>query len=954
MRYQGTTTWVEDRLGHTTGYASNERQDIVAVRDPLGHITHTPFDANGHPKGSTDALGRSSHSVFDARGNLTHLIDAAGHSTRIAYNAQDLPIELTDALGGVWTRAYDARGNLITSTDPLGHSTQYEVDERGQVTAITDALGKRKTLQWDALGQLSAYTDCSGQTSRFSYDPLGHLSRTTNALGQTTHYQHDALGRLQQLRDPSGAVHRYQWSGEGRLLAYTDPLGQTTRWRYNAAGELLQRTDALGQHLHYHHDAAGRLVHLLNENNQATHFRYDAADRLTDEIGFDGRHQRYIYNAAAELTHLIERGGSDCGPGQITHFERDALGRLTAKRHGSGNGGNNNNSNSNNTSSPESNPDATYRYDALGRLSEAANALATVQFAYDPLGQLLKEEQHIRLPGQAGSTHRFTHGYDPLGNRIATQLPGHNGQAGQTLQHLFYGSGHLHQVRLAGPEGTQVISDFERDALHRETTRTQGALLSQFAYDPAGRLSGQRVLGGPRGPSSASGSQPWAGLSAQERTGIKSFEDLRRLPGLIERHYAYDPSGQLRQIVDKTRGATGYGYDAIGRITGSHIGQGTASSTQEPFHWDAASNPVPAPEPGLRIQPVAGNRLHVWQDTRYTYDEHGNLVHRVQGKRDSAAQTDSRFFWDAAHQLRSAEVTRGAGEHATTQRFHYGYDALGRRITKQDAFGTTLYLWDGDQMVLERRGGNETHTVYLPLSFVPLAQIHNGQVHHLHTDHLGTPLEATNEQGQITWRVTYKTWGNVLLQEEEQITQNLRFQGQYFDQETGLHYNRFRYYDPGPGRFVSQDPIGLAGGVNLFQYAPNSTGWVDPLGLAKRGPKTNGCGPHNEMIAEWGKEVEAAGGTILAGGGALPETKIPTVGGIKGGRRPDIIYTEASGGKIYGNVGKNDAQGNPIKREREAMDDLKNKTQGNDKPDDMQFRSYNCRCKKTPPITQCN
>lgn len=169
------------------------------------------------------------------------------------------------------------------------------------------------------------------------------------------------------------------------------------------------------------------------------------------------------------------------------------------------------------------------------------------------------------------------------------------------------------------------------------------------------------------------------------------------------------------------------------------------------------------------------------------------------------------------------------------QRFHYGYDALGRRITKQDAFGTTLYLWDGDQMVLERRGGNETHTLYLPHSFVPLAQIHNGRVHHLHTDHLGTPLEASNDAGTITWRVTYKTWGNVLLQEKEQITQNLRFQGQYFDQETGLHYNRFRYYDPQAGRFISQDPIGLAGGVNLFQYAPNSTGWVDPVGLAAAG-----------------------------------------------------------------------------------------------------------------------
>ncbi len=178
---------------------------------------------------------------------------------------------------------------------------------------------------------------------------------------------------------------------------------------------------------------------------------------------------------------------------------------------------------------------------------------------------------------------------------------------------------------------------------------------------------------------------------------------------------------------------------------------------------------------------------------------------------------------------------------------------------------------------MEQTGQNSTLTIYEPQGFVPIAQVHNGQVQHLHTDHLGTPQEASNAEGQMTWRVSYKAWGSALKEEWEQVPEQsvrelrgggggssgptgsgageqstsltkrvaanesqfalyrckLRFQGQYFDEETGLHYNRCRYYEPDSGRFINQDPIGLLGGTNLFQYAPNPVGWVDPWGLAR-------------------------------------------------------------------------------------------------------------------------
>jgi RHS repeat-associated protein len=829
--YHGRTTRVRDRLGRETVYVHNARQDITAVHDVQGNVVRTSFDSEGRPEGSTDALGRTSTTSFDYRGNLTLMMDAAGNTTKVEYNALDLPTKLTDAMGGEWLWKFDERGNLVASTDPLGNTTRYEVNALGQVTAIIDAMDKRKKLQWDEADNLVAYTDCSGHTNHYSYDALGRMVSSMDALGQTTHYVFDVAGQLQQVTLPDGAKYSYSWDGQHNLVRYVDPLGQATTWRYNGAGEPLARTNALGHTLRYFYDRAGRLATLTNEKGEVYRFGYDVLDRMTDEVGFDGRHQRYCYNSVGDLTHLIERGDSDFGLGKVTRFEHDALGRMTAKRH---------------VGESQDHPASSqFSYDALGRLTNADNVLSKVNFAYDSFGQLLTETQ--TLGGPIGNkVYKFEHQYDPLGNRTQTVFPN-----GNKLNHLFYGSEHLHQVNIDG----QVISDFEHDALYREVRRSQGQLSSEFAYDSTGRLTAQRVV---RGASSGPIASLQANLSILGSPALGSarhFSEVQgRLKGIIERHYQYDSSDQLVQWLDRQRGLTRYRYDAVGRLTQSKIGllkdwgalgvrsdapgnsTGLPMAANEHFSWDAASNPLPFEPASLGANAdgfVSGNLLLIWQDARYSYDVHGNLIERLQGKRASAAQTHTLFVWDDAHQLARAEVTKGPDESTTKQTFAYAYDALGRRVAKSDAFGITYFAWDDDRLVLEQRGGNETIHIYHPESFVPLAQIHNGSLHHLHTDHLGTPLEASNEAGDITWRMTYRSWGNVVTEEITEISQKLRFQGQYFDTETGLHYNRFRYYDPNLGRFASQDPVGLYGGANAYEYAPNPISWVDPWGLTK-------------------------------------------------------------------------------------------------------------------------
>ena len=102
-------------------------------------------------------------------------------------------------------------------------------------------------------------------------------------------------------------------------------------------------------------------------------------------------------------------------------------------------------------------------------------------------------------------------------------------------------------------------------------------------------------------------------------------------------------------------------------------------------------------------------------------------------------------------------------------------------------------------------------------------------------DHLGTPIAAHNAKGEAVWTAEYEAWGRIrqeTVSDDPKSNIPFRFQGQYYDKESGLHYNRFRYYDPEIGRFVSQDPIGFAGSDNFYEYAPNPIRWIDPYGLA--------------------------------------------------------------------------------------------------------------------------
>ena len=449
-----------------------------------------------------------------------------------------------------------------------------------------------------------------------------------------------------------------------------------------------------------------------------------------------------------------------------------------------------------------------FDYDPVtGNLTKARNQHSSVELAYDGLDRLIGE-----TTVHNGQSATVGYRYDPLGNRIRTILPD-----GRPIDYLYYGSGHLHQISLDG----EVITDIERDKLHREIQRTQGSISSLYDYDPMGRLKSQRTV--------RSGTQTLHGKQ-NPLTG-----------GAVNRRYAYDKAGNLIQSADQRSGVLNYVYDKIGRIQEARNSQTGRSET---FAFDPAHNILSdkiAEGKGKGSNISSGNRLESYNGIEYTYDALGNLIYR------QLPDGENQYYqYDLENQLVRAEIKKPAGN---TEIWTYAYDPFGRRLSKerQDKLAWTStdpkrthFVWDGSRLLQEYTyKGSYTYIYTDQDSYEPLAQIFDNAkdgkqyLAYFHTDQIGIPREMTDVHGNLLWYGEYTAWGR--LKKDERVYRNahqpFRLQNQYFDEETGLHYNLMRYYEPEAGRFVNQDPIGLLGGENLYTFAPNAQGWVDWLGL---------------------------------------------------------------------------------------------------------------------------
>ena len=769
FRYDG-----RGRCVHTSGLGRYDEKTLLFKE----HIGWTEV---------TDSLGQISRFHWNGNGQVLHEINAAGEITATEYDEHGRIRARTFAGGRPLSYEYDRFGNRSAITDPLGRSLRFAFNERHQVTALTDPAGNVWTSEYDTAGRWTAYRTPLGSEWRFEYDAPGNLTATRDPRGFRSQMSYPRPGTW-ELRDYAGNRTSVTENYLGRVDRRVDPGGLVTEYSRDAMGRLVRLTTSEGTDIRYQFDAAGNVVSVRDSVGAVTAFRYGSCRRLLEQTDPLGGTRKFRWGT--EPGHLLEITNEK---GETHRIEYDGIGRILRETGFSG-------------------VTSGYEYDAAGfRAAFIDQQGGRTEYTWDPAGQMLS------MTTAEGA--RYEYAYDARGDLVRAQGPG------GVLEFTRDRNG---RVMLENQDGIKVEFEYDPAGCVTRIASSTGAEL-RFGYDAmalpvSARINGQEVWRTRRNNQrmEVERRQP-GGLLLQQEFDPSSWLRKQRLTSnsgatLLERNYKYDVAGRLVGTHDSVWGEVRHAYDAAGHIVAT-----TAPSLEERLEYDAAGNLVrtTSGEASTALQWAPGNRLLSANGTQFEYDAAGRPI-RMQA--DGRGGDSLALTWSAPGRLTSI----AAGSSLWT----YRYDPIGRRLEKQGPEGSVRFVWAGDVLLQERfASGRSRIWAAPPGTFTPVAMLDGEQPFAIISDPVGTPRDVFDSDGRHRWSVLYDTWGAVAAWRGDLPDFPMRFPGQYHDRESGFHYSRFRYYDPLHGRFLSPDPLGLAGGLNEYAYGTNPIGWIDPLGL---------------------------------------------------------------------------------------------------------------------------
>lgn len=765
---------------------------------------------------------------------LTHAATADRVAT-MTYNAAGL-VETVDGprtdVADITRYTYNAQGRLATATDALGHVTSYDAydlyghpgkvtDANGIVTLMTytpegwlatttrDANGTPSvtTLTYDAVGNIIQTTDADGMTLKYTFDDASRLTDITDGQGNRVHYTLDAAGNRtkEETFDASGTVRRSlsrTFNSLSQLLTVTDALNRTvlsfdTTDGYDTEGHPVHSADARGVQRKQGYDALNRLVSTIEDYNGANPATanttsvssHDASDNVTGISDPDGLNTLYDHNGLGDLTGIHS---PDTG---TTTFTVDAAGNRLTQTDAKG-------------------ITTTYAYDALNRrtLAGYADTSLNVSYHYDeantvtgcaasaPIGRL------TRIVEQAVTT---TYCYDARGNVIQKRQT--QGDATDTVAYSY---------TLA-------------DRIHTET-RPSGAVVT-YSYDTLGQIAGLTVTP-PGGTTQAVVSNatylPFGPIQSYTlgngQTVSRTYDANYRITDIVspalELHFIRDVMGNITGVSEAGTGSESYRYDPLYRLASVDDPAGQAI---EAYTYNKTGDRLSKTGSGLATgtygyQPGTHWLTSIGTASR-TYDANGNTTGNA-----FAGETWGYGYNDHNRMT----VVQRNGQTVGS----YVYNSLEQRTSKTADGTTTRFAYDEGSQLLSEATGNAARD-YLWIGGIPVGVLDNpgaASLNYVHADALGSPRVVTTGAGAITWRWSYTSnpLGEAKPTSTTGYSLNLRFPGQYRDQESGLNQNVNRDYSPDVGRYIQADPSGLQAGPSMFAYVSNSPlQRVDPLGL---------------------------------------------------------------------------------------------------------------------------
>jgi RHS repeat-associated protein len=810
-RHQRPLRWTDPR-GTVTSCAYDERGNLLRVTEAVGTSAERTMICRYGEAGEVlsktiagDEFTESSTTTFryDADGNVVAIIDPEGNSSEFpGHDPMGNPLAVKDARGNVHRFSYNRMGWCVSETDPVGRSVLHEYDGAGNRTAVTDAAGRRFTFAYDdhnRLARLTAFSgesygveygvhqrpvksvDPAGRELQFLYDNEGRLLEVSDSTGDETRLEYDlnadspaVSSQPLRIRRPTSTRH-LEYDRRQRLVRVVDTASEgaerTRSWAYDANGNVTRWTDADGNTTTYRYDALNRLIQVVDAVGGVTRRTYDARGNVLAVEDPTGSTTKFAYDRSNRLVKETRPLGQETGysydaGGNCTRVV-DARGRATA-----------------------------FSYDALNRLvvrehfmaEDPSAPVTTVTFHYDDVGNLVGYDD-----GKTTAAYR----YDALGRRVEETVD--YGPFALTSAHSYLANGL--KESFTAPDGT----------VHR------------YSYDAAGQLlavslpgRGDVTYGGHQGGLPSRIALPGGSVLDYAYDGwMRPVSAILTDPAgeeLARTLYEHSPGGR---ILARSSGSerTEYRYDGLGRL----VEAAATAKGVEIYAFDAVGNRRSVADNGEAWSYNGNHEILGSTELTYDHDAAGNLTRRRRGE-----QVEFSYVHNVENRLIRVEDERGQALAS------YYYDPFGRRLWKEVAGVRTCYHYGDEGLIGEYDGaGRQLKSYgYAPgagWGAAPVFQMVGDKVYWYPHHHLGTPQQILTSSGRVAWSADYEPFGRVSITHGE-IVNNLRFPGHYFDEETGLHYNWQRYYDPATGRYLERDPA--REGTNPYVYAAN-----DPVNL---------------------------------------------------------------------------------------------------------------------------
>jgi len=807
-----TTTYTYDADGNTLTIATSADANTQATQ------TGMTYDAAGNMRTITDPEGSTTRFTYDNMGNMLTKVDGAGKTWTFVYDAKGRLTQSTDPLSKTAQFFYDGVGNKIKDIDPSGKTTTYTYDSNNKLTAVTDANGSASTFTYDDDGRMISQTDANGKQVSYAYDADGRLTKTTDGNGNaisnvygnaggascsscsgigtgqpsqtifptfTRAYTYDQRGRKTEekdiLNETESAATQFAYDAAGNLQTKTDKEQKVTSYEYDTLNRLIKVTDSLSQTTEYTYDNRDNLIALKDAKGQITRFTYDKNNRLISEKRPLGQQTGYQYNAHGQLIQKTD------AKNQTSVYTYDNAGRMTQIVQ---------------TDAANNTKTINFTYGDAGNLLSYNDGTTSASYTYD---NLYRKTQETTNYGAFSLTTSYS--YNQNGTKKSFTYPN-----GTTIGYTYDANNQPLGINIPGA-GSVAYNQYQWTRPQSVTLPDGGT--SQYAYDELMRTKAITKKDYAANP------QLNYAYTYDKMDNIKTRNTQNG-----NYAYNYDNLYRLNEVKKDTQQTEAYTYDQVGNRTTSKATTGD---------WIYNANNELLSLPGLNGQSSPAT---------YQYDANGNTIQKtVNGQIQN-------YVYNADNRL--IEV-KDASNNTIAK---YTYDPFGRRIKKTVSGGsgtvspsgggsgevTTYYLYSDEGLIGEYDStGTEIKTYGYKANSTwstdPVFMKQGANYYFYHNDHLGTPQKMTNLSGAIVWSATYDAFGKASVDAGSTITNNLRFPGQYYDSETGWHYNGHRYYEPGTGRYVTEDPIGLNSGEgNLYQYVTNEpVNSYDEYGLWKSG-----------------------------------------------------------------------------------------------------------------------